>query len=275
MISASHQGSASAHQWSVPARLVELSIHSGQENMAIDQAILERVNEDGIATLRFYGWAEPTLSLGYFQRFADRDCHGPSRTAACVRRATGGGAILHDRELTYSFTWPNSTNATGANATGAQPELYRRIHQAIIETLYDLGINATRFGDSRSSHERLVSKRNKENESFLCFERRTDDDIVLSGYKIAGSAQRTTRNAVLQHGSIMWGVSPYAPELPGIANLVPSEIDACGFADRLQQKIGTAFGIVWETCKLDPALISRANSIAKDRFADRDWTIRR
>ena len=74
--------------------------------MGVDEALLMDAVENGVATLRFYQWSEPTLSLGYFQRYADREQHTASRNCAVVRRQTGGGAILHDRELTYSLALP-------------------------------------------------------------------------------------------------------------------------------------------------------------------------
>ena len=76
---------------------------AGAWNMAVDEALLETAADSGVATLRFYQWNEPTLSLGYFQAATDRDQHPASRDCPLVRRASGGGAILHDRELTYSM----------------------------------------------------------------------------------------------------------------------------------------------------------------------------
>src|SRR6188474_2624923 len=79
---------------------------SGAWNMAVDEALLETAAISGLATLRFYTWQEPTLSLGYFQSAVDRDHHPDGRDCPLVRRASGGGAIIHDRELTYSIALP-------------------------------------------------------------------------------------------------------------------------------------------------------------------------
>ena len=78
----------------------------GAWNMAVDEALFEQAAKFGTPTLRFYQWSEPTLSLGYFQNYDDRRSHAASLGTAAVRRTTGGGAILHDQELTYSLVWP-------------------------------------------------------------------------------------------------------------------------------------------------------------------------
>ncbi len=78
----------------------------GAWNMAVDEVLLDWSAQSGGYAWRFYRWDEPTLSLGYFQPYEDRQRHPPSRACPAVRRATGGGAILHDAELTYSLAVP-------------------------------------------------------------------------------------------------------------------------------------------------------------------------
>src|SRR5687768_10145995 len=108
----------------------------GAWNMGVDEALLESAAA-GVATLRFYQWSEPTLSLGYFQPYGDRQLHAPSRPAACVRRTTGGGAILHDRELTYSFATP----ATARFSASAEA-YYAAFHETLIAVLAERQIEA-------------------------------------------------------------------------------------------------------------------------------------
>ncbi len=181
--------------------------------MAVDQAILESVEASLIPTLRFYGWLEPTLSLGYFQAYQSRFGHAASSACACVRRATGGGAILHDHELTYSLVMPMAVSATQA-----RQRLYRDVHLAVVRSLADFGVRATPY--------RLDGRPDGQESAFLCFQRRTDEDLIVSGYKIVGSAQRRSRGAVLQHGSVLLRASRYAPELPGVFELTSQQIDA-------------------------------------------------
>src|ERR1700682_6410647 len=85
----------------------------GAWNMAVDQALLEHAASGGW-TLRFYSWIEPTLSLGYFQAHRDRRTHTASRGLPLVRRASGGGAIVHDHELTYSLSGPAPSTRSSA-----------------------------------------------------------------------------------------------------------------------------------------------------------------
>lgn len=165
----------------------------GVTNMACDEALLEAVGRGAAEpTLRFYQWDPPTISLGYFQRYADfQDLPPPAGALAVVRRTTGGGAILHDREWTYSLTLP----VAHALVAGNPVRLYERVHDALIDTLGLLNVDAQRCGtgDGSAAHRG----------PFFCFARRHCLDVVIQGAKLAGSAQRRTGSAVLQHGSIV------------------------------------------------------------------------
>lgn len=178
--------------------------------MALDEALLESASQGGPPTLRIYRWSEPTLSLGYFQTYADRRLHPPSETCAVVRRQSGGGAILHDREWTYSFT------ASVHDRVSADVQaLYRAIHGSLVRTLATLGALAQMW--------ETTTRPAPTSEPFLCFQRRAEGDVVLDGHKICGSAQRRRKRAVLQHGSILLARSPRAPELPGIEDLTSAD----------------------------------------------------
>src|SRR5687767_6703039 len=88
------------------ARLIIDPPAEGSWNMAVDEALLESAADSGEITLRFYEWSRATLSLGYFQSHAERSGHTASLACPMVRRSTGGGAIVHDQELTYSLVVP-------------------------------------------------------------------------------------------------------------------------------------------------------------------------
>lgn len=200
---------------------------AGTWNMGIDEMLMERAAERGVATLRFYQWSPATLSLGYFQNAAEREGHVASRACALVRRSSGGGAILHDRELTYSISLPTEHPLAADAET-----LYRRVHGLLLEALAEFGVAA---------ELNELALHGIGGEPFLCFERRAVGDVVLNGFKICGSAQRRRRGAILQHGSILLGRSPEAPELPGIAELagpVPSDALVDAWITRWREAIG-------------------------------------
>src|SRR5436853_2225235 len=88
-------------------RLLPFAAADGPTNMAADEAMLETASERGLASLRFYTWTEPTVSLGYFQPSEGREQVPNLAALAWVRRSTGGAAIVHHHELTYSFALPS------------------------------------------------------------------------------------------------------------------------------------------------------------------------
>jgi lipoate-protein ligase A len=222
----------------------------------------------GQATLRFYQWSEPTLSLGYFQPVADREQHPASRECPLVRRASGGGAIVHDRELTYSMAVPQT-----AGHWPAAGGLYDICHQTLIVTLAELGIPAAlwrataicRGEDARASAE----------EPFLCFQRRSCSDIVLGDAKIVGSAQRRRRGGVLQHGSILLGQSPFAPELPGLNDLTGRAIDAAELAARWRSRLAKALRTVIREVSLGAEEQQRTEFLTQTRFSSSGFLQRR
>jgi len=250
------------------ARVIALADESAAMNMAIDQAVLESVDRTRMPTLRLYTWREPTLSLGYFQSIADREIHRESQSLSVVRRATGGGAIIHHHELTYSLVWPLEKSSTGARS-----DLYHETHRAIIDALSDFSVNATRFADRPANP--LYDPTAKTNEPFLCFRRRTEEDLIVHGYKMVGSAQRTARRSVLQHGSVLLNVSEYAPQLPGVNELLGKQITIEDLASAFTEKIANRFAVRMEPYSLDSETIDVARMIATDRFANERWTHKR
>jgi lipoyl(octanoyl) transferase len=174
----------------------------GVWNMAVDELLLESAIESGVCSVRVYRWAEPTVSLGHFQNAAA--ITGELAALPLVRRLSGGGAILHHHELTYSCAVP-SGHAAIRNPT----DLYETAHAAIIRVLAGIGIAAQMRGDTQAGDE----------SAFLCFSRGDPRDVVLHGHKIVGSAQRRRRGAVLQHGSVLLKASEFAPDYPGLLDL--------------------------------------------------------
>lgn len=174
-------------------RVLNDSPLDGATNMARDEALMTLVGRGtSPPTLRLYQWQVPTISLGYFQRYADYErLPAPAGELPVVRRQTGGGAILHDLELTYSLTLPMEH----ALLAGGPHRLYEIAHDAVIACFQSL--------DIRPEYSGFTDDSGAAKGPFFCFERRHKLDVLLEDGKIAGSAQRRTQEAVLQHGSII------------------------------------------------------------------------
>ena len=184
--------------------IVETRPNSGDWNMAVDESLLETAISNDVATLRWYRWDTPTVSLGYFQNASDLSGDPILSQLPVVRRLSGGGAILHDHEWTYSVALPASQRLF------ERPhELYEIVHRSLIEGLREIGFAVDVRGESLK----------RPDEPFLCFQRQDSHDISLGGYKILGSAQRRRRGAILQHGSLILQASMLARHLPGLADL--------------------------------------------------------
>ena len=176
-------------------RLLVTDPTDGPMNMAIDQAIMEAVAKGRVApTLRFYAWEPPCLSLGYTQPLSEID---RERLAArgwdLVRRMTGGRAILHTDELTYSVALPADNPIVTADIV----ESYRRLSGALVAGLQRLGADPQ--ADKRADGHRGAST------GPVCFEVPSHYEITIDGKKLVGSAQVRKFGAVLQHGSLPLG----------------------------------------------------------------------
>jgi lipoyl(octanoyl) transferase len=248
----------------IACRLIIDPSLDGAWNMALDEALLMAAETDGVAALRFYSWREPTLSLGYFQSHADRGGHAASNSCTMIRRASGGGAILHDRELTYSIALPRS-HELAARAE----KLYFAAHETLIEMLAQLRITVTLCEPAANRRLR------PDEEPFLCFQRRVRGDVLVGTHKVAGSAQRRQRGAVLQHGSILLARSPFAPELPGISELAAVQLDAVQLRNLWQPRLAERLGVTLEESEPSDSALATAREITRSKFASSEWTARR
>ncbi len=235
---------------------------AGAWNMAVDEALLQSDEFDGI-TLRFYEWSEPTLSLGYFQAIAERDQHSASQNCTIVRRASGGGAILHDLELTYSIVAP-TTQRFGDSAA----ELYDVAHQTLCEVLSDWNIQA-----HLCSTEDVLTLGKAE--PFLCFQRRSRGDVLLGAHKICGSAQRRHQARVLQHGSLLLGRSQAAPELPGVRELAATSPDLSEVRSAWQASLARRLHLTGCDSALSSREVDQAQAIVEGKFGNPKWTAKR
>ncbi len=135
----------------IPCRVLPFVDAPGPRQMALDHALLDSVDRDPtFAVFRTYSWSEPTLSLGYFQPIAEAEREGRFAEVAIVRRLTGGGAIWHDRDLTYALIVPRSLELAHRAS-----DLYRAVHGAIADSLARLGVPVQARGKESQGRGRI------------------------------------------------------------------------------------------------------------------------
>ncbi|HEY1770684.1 MAG TPA: hypothetical protein VGG02_10575 [Chthoniobacterales bacterium] len=201
-------------------------------NMAIDEALLELSDAPAI---RFYGWARPALSFGYFGKFSDVESECGSREL--VRRWTGGGIVPHGDDLTYALIVPAAHPIFGCEPAA----IYASTHGAIRDAFAAIGIRATL----------TLTAREKISDS--CFANPVRDDVLIADRKIAGAAQRRTRRGFLQQGSVQ------------IANL-PTEF---------RERLSAALSPNPERRKISDQVRARAAKLADEKYATEVWLRRR
>lgn len=273
-------------------RLIISAPANGAWNMAVDESILLSVQQNqALPTLRFYAWSPPCLSLGYAQPAGDVDL---PRLASfgwhLVRRPTGGRAILHADELTYSVIAPEQE----PRLSGGVLESYQHLSQALLTGLSLLGLQA-------ESKPKTISPANPlgQQESTapnpVCFEAPSDYEITANGKKLIGSAQARKKQSVLQHGSI-----PLYGDLTRIIQALrfEDETERAAAACRLRKRAATLHEIhpkpvSWNQAaaafkegfhialnlnlieaELTPLEIIQAERLVGEKYAADSWTYR-
>jgi lipoate-protein ligase A len=259
-------------------RLLDDGPNDGAWNMAADEAVAEAVGRgEVLPTLRFYGWERPTISLGALQRFP-----GGVDLAACrqhevplVRRISGGRAVLHAAELTYSVSVPR----TGL-WRGPVPAVFRYLCEGLVAGLARLGIH-TALGDAAPPRDGPAPG--------ACFLIRQAPAILAGGRKLVGSAQYRSDRAVLQQGSLLLDFDPALhlalfPSWPrqhpaaGICSVrallgrIPSRAELVG---ALHEGWQARFGPVGAREVLTAPEGALAASLVRGRYGTEAWTRRR
>ncbi len=258
----------------------------GAWNMAADESILEHIGRgEAMPTLRLYAWNPACLSLGHAQPFTDIDV---GRLAArgwdMVRRPTGGRAILHTDELTYSVVGP----ADEPRLSGSVLESYNRLACALLRAAHSLGLDAQ--SSPLSAELGGAGKHGSVNP--VCFEVPSAYEITAGGKKLIGSAQARRKEGVLQHGSL-----PLVGDLGRIteALVFPDDAARKAAADRLLARATTAesalgravswdeaaeafvrgfeaeLGLHFERADLSPSEARRAAELVDQKYAHADW----
>lgn len=237
-------------------RLLNYRSYSASENMAIDEAVLlETIHHNKPPTLRFYGWSRPAVSIGYFQELPKEINYGRCRLSdvKVVRRITGGKAVYHHDEITYSVAAVSSTALFPDDVAGT----YKTISRCLLRGLAYLGIDAN-LAEAAS----FVANGRPDFDT-CCFSVPAGNELIAADRKICGSAQTRIRGGFLQHGSMLMTFDPVqtaamilssdAPEchtklkrsVTAVNELLPSPISAeqlCfalkkGFVDELNIEI--------------------------------------
>ena len=267
-------------------RLLHTPPSTGAWNMAADEAILEHIHRgESKPTLRLYAWNPPCLSLGHAQAFKDVDVERlRARGWDVVRRLTGGRAILHTDELTYSGTG----SAEEPILAGGVLESYNRLARALLYAMRELDLPVEIKEDA--GHAANATYPNP-----VCFEVPSTYEITVNGKKLIGSAQARKKEGVLQHGSL-----PLTGDLARICDALafedgPARRDA---KDRLLARAATVesvsgvetgwgraaqafvhgfeagLGIRFEGGEMSESERQRADELVKEKYAHPAWTER-
>ncbi len=274
-------------------RLLQMQPAHGAWNMAVDEGILEAAGRgDTPPTLRLYAWQPACLSLGFAQPATDVDLSALQKNGwNLVRRPTGGRAILHTDELTYSVCGP----ASEARLTGSVLQSYQVLSAALLMALHLLGIPAEAEEKPRPVSAAGYEINGKTNQNPICFEVPSNYEITVEGKKLIGSAQARRKEGVLQHGSL-----PLFGDLSRITQVLsfPDE-KAREFAkERLMMRAITAEAITgnviswfqaaqafiqafseslnidFQTAEITSSELARAELLLEEKYANPAWTER-
>ena len=217
--------------------LLRDNARSAADNMAVDEALLQSVANFGHPVLRFYGWAEPAASFGYFQRY--KDVERMTQLRPLVRRPTGGGLVPHDADWTYSLAFPLSADWYQLKAI----ESYRAVHAWIKKAFARIGVSSE-----------LAPQRTTE-QIGQCFVGAEQFDVLWNERKIAGAAQRRTKDGLLIQGSIQ----------------PPSGISRADW----EKAFLKAAGVRWRALTVDHVFEDLVRSLTAKKYSRREYNQRR
>lgn len=235
-----------------------MTVADGPRNMAADETLLETAAA-GVASLRFYRWSAPTLSLGYFQPAQLRDQSALLGRLPYVRRLSGGAALVHHHEVTYALALP-----AGPPWQTAASWLCR-MHGILAAALESLGVGTQTSTCEVKAHL----------DGILCFQHQTPGDLLIRFTKVAGSAQRRQRRTLLQHGAILLGTSPFTPGLPGIQELSGQSLSVDAIIAAVQDAFTRA--TKWQLVSEDWTAAERQHidKLVADKYTADTWNRKR
>lgn len=211
-------------------------------NMAVDEALLETAPHRGRPVLRFYGWTESAATFGYSQKYAELE--RVTMLRPLIRRPTGGGLVPHDRDWTYSLAVPPNHSWYQLKAT----ESYERIHQWIRDAFAKMQVPT------------MLSPCCQKPVPGQCFLGAEKFDLLWQEKKIAGAAQRRTRDGLLIQGSV---------QPP------PIRLQRSLWEEAMQMVGQESFGVSWSALPNDSPYKERALRLADERFSCKEFNERR
>ena len=206
-------------------------------NMALDEALL--LAEGQTPLLRIYRWERPAVSFGYFEPWAATAARFPG--VELVRRWTGGGAVEHGEDFTYSLVLPRTHPLTNLPAG----ESYRLVHRALGRCVEETGAGRTELNVEPPSLPTAAMRE--------CFQRPVRHDLLQNGSKLAGAAQRRTRQGLLHQGSLR-------PLREGLVDRT-----------RLARTLPGFLGQEWTEVGLPARDLDRARQLAADKYSSDGW----
>ena len=255
-------------------RLLRHDSATGAWNMAVDEAVARAVGAGRVPpTLRFYDWSRPTISLGYLQSIRILDAPGCRRFGLdSVRRPTGGRAILHHHEVTWSLALPLG----GGWGRLSVPERFRQVAGGLVQGLGQLGVEA--------SVAEAAAGRSSGNPAAACFRLRGMPAILSRGRKLAGAAERRWERALLQHGSVLldfdaalhaavfpeWAGAEH--EVSWLAQLLAPCPTRAEIVDALAAGLAARAGVRLEPGVLTTTEAEDAAGLVETRYGSPAWT---
>jgi lipoate-protein ligase A len=245
-------------------RLLQTGYNTAATNMAIDESVLHHVaREKSPPTFRLYGWKPPAVSIGYFQSLSEEvDLSICNELGVdVVRRITGGGAVFHDDEVTYSAVVPEDWRSM----PNSIPESYEYICGGIVEGLKGLGIEAHFQGLN---------------------------DIAAGGKKISGNAQTRRKGMILQHGTILISVNAEKmftllkvpsektrkklinsarERVTSINEILPTSVPFEEVVSALAKGFEESLGLEFERSELNEEEMMVAEQVAGEKYGASDW----
>ena len=216
-------------------------------NMAVDQALLTCAAARARPLLRLYDWDRPAVSIGYVQKAAEVN----RGNRILVRRPTGGGVVYHDHDVTYTVVIP-----PGHWIDDEERQVsYRWINRAVQAALEALKMDASLSEDS--------IPKSVDRATMVCFTNPTRYDIMAGSVKVAGSAQRRTRDGLLHQGSI------------NLEHADPGSARRNELKSKVQYGFRTVLNAQFEPWTPDPGFLSLATELEEQRYALREWNHRR